>query len=312
MGKRLGANVRKKRAERRKKRPSHRSGFMRYMSTGVLYAGLFAAGTALLVRYKDHLPGIDGIADRLKLKRATVENVVMQGAVHVTPEEIIRRSGMKLPVTLDQLKREYLYVLSRTSPWIEKVHLMTAKKGAVTLGVVERRPVALVQMRDGAKVALVDAEGVCLPLDPQAVRELPLVSGLADSIGEYGIRRLTAGDCGRMNRFFSTAAEVDSAFLRHITQVHFTPDGIARIKVAGSPTVITIDEKDAVLGLQRLIMVWEATAGDSLRPGRIDLSCRNLAFVSTVPPAAPDRSACLPAVKSRQAPEKKTKVSIRL
>ena len=257
------------------------------------------------MRYKDQLPAIDGIADRLKLKHATVENDVMQGAVHVTPEEIIRRSGMKLPVTMDQLKREYLYVLSRTSPWIEKVHLMTAKKGAVTLGVVERRPVALVQMRDGAEVALVDAEGVCLPLDPEAVRELPLVSGLADSIGEFGVRRLTSGDCGRMNRFFSTAAEVDSAFLHHITQAHFTPDGIARIKVAGSPTVIMLDEGDAARGLQRLLLVWEATVGDSLRPGRIDLSCRNLAFVST-------GSACSPAVKSKQAMEKKTKISTRL
>jgi len=304
MGKRLGANVRKKKAER-KKRPLRRSGFMRYMSTGILYAGLFAAGTALLVRYKDQLPGIDGIAGRLKLKRATVESIVMKGAVHETPEEIIRRSGMKLPVTLDQLKREYLYVLSKTSPWIEKVHLMTAKKGTVTLGIVERRPVALVQMRDGAKVALVDAEGVCLPLDPQAVRELPLVSGLADSVGEYGVRRLTAGDCGRMNRFFITAAEVDSAFMRHITQAHFTPDRIARIKVAGSPTVITLDEKDAARDLQRLMLVWEATGGDSLRPGRIDLSCRNLAFVST-------GSACRPAVKSKQAMEKKTKVRPRL
>jgi hypothetical protein len=311
MGKRVGANVRKKKAERRKKRPLRRSGFMRYMSTGVLYAGLLAAGTAMLVRYKDQLPGIDGIADRLKLKHATVESVVMQGAVHMTPEEIIRRSGLKLPVTLDQLKREYLYVLSKTSPWIEKVHFMTAEKGAVTLGIVERRPFALVQMRDGAKVVLVDAEGVCLPLDPQTVRELPLVSGLTDSIGEYGIRRLTIDDCGRMNRFFSIAAKVDPAFVRHITQAHFTPDGIARIKVAGSPTVITLDERNASLELQHLILVWEATAGDSLRPGRIDLSCRNLAFVSTGY-AAPDRSAYRQTDKSKQAMEKKTKVKDRL
>jgi hypothetical protein len=306
MGKRIGANSRKKKAQRRGKRLK-KNGFMKYLSTGVLYAGMFAAGTALLVRYKDRLPDLTGIADRLTPKHAKVERVVMQGAVHMTSDEIIRRSGIRLPITMEQLKREYLYVLSKTSPWIEKVQLMTAKKGSVVLGITERKPVAMVRMQTGAKIALVDADGVCIPLDPRAGRDLPLVSGLSDSIGECGVHQLTSDDCGRMNRFFSCAAAVDSAFLRRITQAHFTQDRTVRIMVAGSPTVITVDEDDAALRLQRLLRVWETIAADSLRPGRIDLSCRNLAFVSMAA-GSTER----PAAVSKQTGKRKTKASTRL
>jgi hypothetical protein len=239
-----------------------------------------------------------------------VQSVEMQGAVHVTPEEIIRRSGMKLPVTLDELKREYLYVLSRTSPWIEKVRLLTAKRGSVTLGVVERRPVAMVRMQEGANISLVDAEGIFLPLDPQAARALPFVSGLSDSVGECGVRMLTQGDCGRMNRFFGIAAEVDSAFTRHITQAYFTPERTVRVLMAGSPTVITLDEEDAAQRLQRLLLVWEAVCADSVRPCRIDLTCRNLAFVANGK-ACRGRSAGRPAGTTKRAGEKKTMVGKR-
>ena len=310
MGKRIGANSRKRKAQRRGKRLK-KNGFMKNLSTGVLYAGMFAAGTALLVRYKDRLPDLTGIADRLTPKHAKVERVVMQGAVHMSSEEIIRRSGIRLPVTMEQLKREYLYVLSKTSPWIEKVQLMTAKKGSVVLGITERKPVAMVRMQTGAKIALVDADGVCIPLDPRAVRDLPLVSGLSDSIGECGVRQLTAENCGRMNRFFGCAAAVDSAFLRRITQAHFTPDRTVRIMVAGSPTVITVDEDDAALRLQHLLTVWETISADSLRPGRIDLSCRNLAFVS-MGTGSSGRTACRPVRTSKPTGEKKTKISTRL
>jgi cell division septal protein FtsQ len=215
-----------------------------------------------------------------------VTSVVMQGTVHVTPEEIIRRSGIKLPVTLDLLKREYLYMLSKTSPWIDKVHLMTAQKGTVTLGVVERKPVALVRMQTAAKIALVDAAGVFLPLDPRAALTLPLVSGLADSIGEAGIRRLTAGDCERMNNFLGDAVRLDSTFARRITQVHFMPDRTVHFMLSGCLTAITLDENDISERLQRLMQVWETLEYDSLPPSRINLNCRNLAFV-TMATAAP-------------------------
>jgi hypothetical protein len=310
MGRRVGANSRKRKTERRKKRPS-KTGFMKYMSTGVLYAGMFAAGTALYMGFKDRMPDLTGITGHLIPKRSQVESVVMQGAVHVAPEEIIRRSGIKLPVTMDKLKREYLYMLSKASPWIEKVNFTTAKKGQATLSVVERKPKVMMQMMAGAKIMLVDADGVCIPLDPHAVRTLPLVSGLSDSIAECGIHRLTAGDCERMNRFFSSAAAVDTGFIRHITQVHFSADGIVRILMAGSPTVITIDENETTARLQRLMLVWEALSADSLRPGRIDLSCRNLAFVS-MPLVKPERAGLRPAGAAKQTDSRSTKHNTRL
>jgi cell division septal protein FtsQ len=282
MGKRIGANGRKKQAQRRGKRKKN---FVHFLSTGFLYAALFVTGTALIVYYKEKLPGFIAMMD--SFGHTTVKSVVMEGAVHVTPEEMLRRSGMKLPITVDRLKREYLDVLSKTSPWIDKVHLMTSHKGTVTLGVVERKPVAMVRMVPTAKIALIDAAGVYVPLDPHAALDLPLVSGLADSAAEGGVRRLTAGDCARMNRFLGEAARLDSAFARRITQISFSPDRTVRIMLTGSPTAIVLDENTMAERLQRLMLVWETVGGDSLHPARINLSYRNLAFV-TMETAVPD------------------------
>jgi cell division septal protein FtsQ len=285
MGKRIGANRRKRIAQRRGKR---RRGFARFLLTGVLYAVLLSAGTALFVHYKGRLPDIISMAERLR--RTKVTGVEIQGAVHMAPEEILRRSGIRFPIMKDQLKREYLDALSRVSPWIDKVRLMATRNGIATIGVIERQPVAMLQIRKTATVALVDAEGVFLPLDPHKARDLPLISGLTDSAGEGGIHRLTEGDCGRMDRFFHEAAQLDSSFIRRITQVHFAPGRIAHVLLSGSPTVITVGEDNAALQLQRFMQVWEAVSGDSLPPARVDLSYRNLAFVTTAA-AAPDMTA---------------------
>ena len=298
MGKRMGANGRKKLAQRRGKRKKK---FVRFLSTGFLYAALFVTGTALIMYYKEKLPGVIALVD--KFGHTTIKSVVMEGAVHVTPEEILQRSGMKLPVTMDRLKHEYLHVFSRTSPWIDKVHLMTSHKETVTIGVIERKPVAMVRMQTAAKIALIDSEGVFLPLDPHAAVGLPLVSGLADSAGEGDGRRLTIGDCSRMNRFFRGAMALDSAFARRITQVNFSPDRTLRIMLAGSPATILLDETSTAERLQRLIRLWETVDGDSLHPARINLSYRNLAFV-TMENTVPDTTK--PKLSIRQVTKEKT------
>jgi cell division septal protein FtsQ len=272
MGKRIGANKRKKMTQHREKRHPAVSIFLPAIILGL------AAAAGLALMFDPIIERIENmIAAPVHLKSSTVQSIVLQGAVHIKPEEILQRSGLKLPVTLDRLRHEYLDKFSKVNPWIGRVCLIQEREGAATLGIVERKPVAMVQT---GGIVLVDTEGVCMPLDPKSILDLPLVSGLRDSAGNDGSRRLTGTDRGRMNRFLNDAEPFNAVFARRITQVNFRPDRTVRIMLSGSPAVVLLDENSTADRLGRLMQMWETVEGDSLPPARIDLSYRNLAFVT--------------------------------
>jgi len=275
MGKRIGANQRKKLGQRRGKRRRVIPVFLPAIICGIITA----AGAAYLINRNEQWAGTVATALARLRQNTIVTNIALQGAVQVKLEEILRRSGMKFPVPLKRLRGEYLDRFSEVTPWIQKARLIKVRKGTATIAIMERKPVAMMQ---AGRIVFVDAEGVYLPLDHGASPDLPLVSGLRDSTGAGGIRRLTGTECGRMNRFFSAAALFDSTLGRRITQVNFRPDRTVRVMLAGSAAVITLDEKNITDRLGRLVQVWETLQSDPLSPARIDLSYRNLAFVTTV------------------------------
>jgi cell division septal protein FtsQ len=274
MGKRIGANQRKKIGQRRGKRRRVIPVFLPAIICGIAAA----AGAAFLINRNEQWAGTVATALARLRQNTIVTNIALQGAVQVKLEEILRRSGMKLPVPLNRLRSEYLDKFSEVTPWIQKARLIKVRQGTATIAIIERKPVAMMQ---AGRIVLVDAEGVYMPLDNGASLDLPLVSGLRDSTGAGGTRRLTGTECGRMNRFFSAAAPFDSTLGRRITQVNFRPDRTVRVMLAGSAAVITLDEKNITDRLGRLVQVWETLQSDPLPPARIDLSYRNLAFVTT-------------------------------
>ena len=96
--------------------------------------------------------------------------------------------------------------------------------------------------------------------------ELPLVSGLRDSGGHDGFRRLTATDRGRMVRFFAEASHGDSLLAGRITQADFVQACKVKIMLQGSPTVVAIDEYAVAERFQRLRQVWQTVQSDPLPP----------------------------------------------
>lgn len=275
MGKRIGANQRKKMGQRRGKRRRSIPVFLSAVICGIAAA----AGAAFLINHNERWIGTLTEAITRLRQNTTVTNVVLQGAVQARPEEIM----MKLPVSLKRLRHDCLEKFSMATPWIRQARLIKVRKGTATIAIVERKPVAMMQAgrMQAGRIVLVDADGVCLPLEHGASPDLPLVSGLRDSTGAGGIRRLTGAECGRMNRFFSAAAPFDSMLGRRITQANFGPERTVRVMLAGSTAVITLDENNIIDRLGRLVQVWETVQSDSLPPVRIDLSYRNLAFVTT-------------------------------
>jgi hypothetical protein len=283
MGKRIGANERKRKSERTRR---HCPGLIRFCCAGATLLAVCGGAAVLYGKYEGRLQDLRNMVENIR--NTNVDSITITGAVHLTPAEIMKRSGIRLPVAFDRLKRDGGDAVRETSPWFETVTFARTHKGAVTIVIRERRPVAMQQTARSGKLSLVDAHGACLPIDPRVSLDLPLVSGLADSVDDGGARTLTKNDCGRMVAFFASVAAFDSSFARRITQVNFSPLHTIRLVLAGSPTTIVVDESDIAGRLQRFRQLQETLLADSLPPSRVDLTYRNLAFVTaqSVPDAA--------------------------
>jgi hypothetical protein len=272
MAKRRGPNSRRKSANRTSRR---RSAFAGSAPVLLIVTASIIAGTMAYMNYGARLTAF---AKRMSgMRNPSIDRVVVEGSFAMTPEELLRRAGVTLPVTVDKLEKECLEKIAAINPWIEKARIVGAKKGTATLYVNERRPIALLQL---GSVWLVDKEGVCMPLKRGVSYDLPLASGLRDSVGNDGIRRLTTSDAKRLVTFYSEIDRCDSAFAHTVAQFHFGKGGKVSMTLGGAPTIIFVREDAVAGGLERLARIWAMVAADRQFPQKIDCSYRNLVFVS--------------------------------
>jgi hypothetical protein len=181
---------------------------------------------------------------------------------------------MEFPLTRTEFNRKFSGF--DKGAWVEKA-TVRYKDTLAVIKITERKPVALYAAGRAGETALVDKTGFCMPLDSGVVYDLPLVSGLTDSIDEDDRRRLVAGDAVRMNRFLELVGASDTLLYQALSQVHFGTR--VRVMLRGAQTVVVIDEKETASCLARLVRLWETVQSDSVAPVRIDLAYRNLAFV---------------------------------
>jgi hypothetical protein len=273
MAERIGSNGRKKRALRAKRR---RFAVARTV-VAVMVALLVSGGGMML--YEKFGARASYFAARVDAWRhPTINRVVVEGTLLVGPDELLRRGGTVLPITLKGLKRVFREKTGSVNPWIEMVRRVRVRGGTATITVIERQPVALLQR---GTICLVDRHGVCIPLERGVAHDVPLVSGLSDSTGLDGIRLLTQRDRVRLVCFLHETSLFDTAFARAMAQLHFKGDGTVGITVTGTPTVVTIREDAVREGLGRLARIWPIVGNDPQQPRSIDLSYRNIAFVTT-------------------------------
>jgi hypothetical protein len=272
MSERRGPNRRRKAAHRKARR---RSAFAVAMPVLLIAAVCIATGIMVHAHYGTRLAAL---AARMNgMRNPSIDRVVVEGSFAMAPEELLRRAGITLPVTVEKLEKECLKKIAEINPWIEKARLVGSKKGTATLFVSERRPVALLQL---GTVWLVDDAGICMPLKRGVSYNLPLASGLRDSVGNDGIRRLTVSDARRLVTFYSEIDRCDSAFAHTVAQLHFSKGGKVSMTLCGAPTIIFMREDAVAGGLELLARIWAMVATEARFPQRIDCSYRNLVFVS--------------------------------
>jgi len=271
MAKRIGANNRKRRFERSATRR------IRGRVAAVAAAILAGAIVGAAVLYPARVVRIGLFAEHfLKPHTSIVTTMTVAGGGHVTAGQIMGRLGFRFPMPFSTMNEKFMKGFRRVSPWIAEAKLCGPREGVVTAIITERKPVAIVAK---AAVCFVDTAGTYIPFDPGVAQRLPLVSGLRDSAGS-GSRYLTHDDRERMNGFFRGLAAFDPRIASRVTQVCFGPHGAATMWFEGSRTEIALDGNNLENCLERLVQLLPSVQSDSGFPSRIDLSCRNLAFIT--------------------------------
>lgn len=266
MAKRLGANRRQKLAAKRAKRKNGKAAF-KALGTIVL-VGLVGVSAALGAR-----KAVDWAA-RAEIMR--VENVVVRGAKNVDSTEVLAVAGVEVGASLLGIKSAEIRERLGRNAWISRVRVQRLFPGKVTLRIIERTPVALVNL---GRVYQVDAEGVLLPLTPGECTAAPVLSGLRDTVTADSLRRLDDESLERMDRVLATLRGSRSAAARRVCQVRFGECGLLELKIEGSPVVTVLEEERLSEGIERLERLMRVAGAREDRLRYVNLCYDNRAYV---------------------------------
>lgn len=272
MVKRVGANGRKINASRKSKRKHT----MRKLAVKTIAAMLVVGGGAFVV-----FLGYDGL---MKIKDSyedssllSVKNVFVKGTANVPEEKVLALSGLKTGMKIYKISEKRIDTLLSRNPWIESVKLAKSLQGIVKLEIIERKPVAIINM---GTVGLIDMHGVILPLKSGIPTSLPLVSGLRDSIDSHGRKNITADGMKRLKDFFKQVRLTDENLMSTISQIDLSDREKIKITFQSCPTIFELDAGSVALRLNHLKQLEGVLQGMAQVPARINLCYQNLAFVT--------------------------------
>jgi hypothetical protein len=109
-----------------------------------------------------------------------LDRVVVDGAVHTTPEEARFASGLRLGEPLVDVDETAAARGVERLPWVDRATVHRRWPGQVEIRVVERQPVAVTAV-EGGGAALLDATGRVLEWVDGPPPGLPLLTGLASA-----------------------------------------------------------------------------------------------------------------------------------
>lgn len=159
------------------------------------------------------------------LPGTSVQHVGVVGARFVAPAEIMSLAAISDDASVwDDLTpvEERL----RANPLVEEVRIRRTGLHTLEIAVTEVEPVALIAT---PLLAVADAEGQVLPLDPIAARlDLPVLGGLVEVEGDG----LTDPDRVRVLAALGRLGRENPEFLRQVSEVHYVaPDAMEMLLI---------------------------------------------------------------------------------
>jgi len=208
-----------------------------------------------------------------------VRAVTVHGAGRLDTAEVVRIAGVKAGMSLLDVNPSEIRDALRTHACIEHVDIRRWFTGRLSLRIRERVPVGVV---NAGTVYQVDESGVLFDVETGTYLTLPVFSGLRDTVGDDGLRRLTPGSQRRLAAFRRAADVSDEHWMTHLSQVDFGREKSIRLTLDGYPAMVEIDAADVSRGLNQLRRLLEVLAEErdgSTNVERINLCHASMAYV---------------------------------
>ena len=265
MHKRIGANRLKKRQESRSVTALRRKGKTMLVVIGrvaalALVCGVVVFGAYRLWAWLETSP------------RFSVRSIEIRGNIRADQEEIRRLSRLREGMRMLEIKPAQVEKAILANCWIRQARISRRFPDKVVVTVTERTPIALVNV---GRIYYIDDEGVELPLFPGTYSDMPLISGISDSID----KRIPRATARRIVSLISAANNIDKSLMKLVSQIDFSNKSFVRIKLENNPLLIEIDDRYSDVQWKRFQELVEAFNNDPEgMPRSINLCYKNLAF----------------------------------
>jgi cell division septal protein FtsQ len=270
MAKRVGANRKRFAVSRKKKIGSGlKKGFSKFILASVVLTGVVVAFIGGKVGYTHIKKYFDNST------MLSVKSIVVEGAMLSVKDSVIARCGLTSGMKLYKIAEKKINQAACSDVWIDNIKIKKHLNGFVYLSIHERKPIAVVNV---GNIMLVDKNGVLLPFRSRMTLDMPIISGLKDSLGENKIRILKRNDLFKLQSFVAQMQKNDE-FNTIVSQVDFSRNDRVRIACKSSKIVIETVLEHVGNTFDKLRYIENSLTGDNGKPAHINMMYDDIAFV---------------------------------
>ncbi|MBN1602255.1 MAG: FtsQ-type POTRA domain-containing protein [Chitinispirillaceae bacterium] len=268
--KRVGANRRRNSVSRKKKigsdiKKGSRSFFIMIL---VIIAGgaLVYGGKKGYVHLKKYIDNTDAFS---------VNSIVIEGAMLSAKDSIQAWCGLNTGMKLYEVAEKKINEAVKRDVWIDNIELKKRINGLVYLKINERKPIAVVNI---GEILLVDKNGVLLPFKSHMALDMPVVTGLKDSVGEHKKKILRKAHLARLLTFISQTSKLED-FNSVVSQVDFSRKDRIRLACRSSRIVMETVLEHTRSAFEKLRYLENSLSGEDGKPAHVNMMYEDIAFV---------------------------------
>jgi len=238
---------------------------MKVMVAVAIVAGLGFVGARKALRNV-------GNVDFLKIQSITVS-----GNKQVDSATVLSLAGVDKEISMVHLNVSAIRDRLRKNPWIAGASVRRKLPGRLAIVIDERKPIAFVNF---GSISMVDALGYLWPLKPCTYWNLPLISGVKDTLIAGKGRMLTPECIAQVNTFFREMKKIEKTIPLGISQIDFGKEDIVHIRLESSPMRIELNADNLAGGIKNLNEILRTVDSNANgMPRHINLCYNNIAFV---------------------------------
>ncbi len=272
MAKRVGANQRLKRQDNRNNKKKNRPAFLRRMFGlfKIISLVLILVGSGVFVVLKSKT-----IIDKVAIIK--VKKVLVKGNKEVKTSDIKSLAAIEQGVSLITLNVAGIKKRISSCPEVKTVKIKRRIPGTVIISIVERKPMAIANV---GLMYLFDNEGIMWPIKANTYWDLPIISGIKDTVINSKKHKVRKCEMDKINTFFTKVNKIDKSFALDLSQIDFSDDDEVKVKFESKPTIVKLSRRNIQKNIYNLQKIF-ATIGnkEESMPKHIDLCFNNIAFV---------------------------------